>query len=97
MKPAAILTAVRLGERVLRDHHAAIDVLWRKFGIAIRSARRARRMSLKSFAVRLGYTSSTMVAMLEAGERRWPVGKAEKAVAMLNRPEQWPDAGRAHP
>jgi len=95
--PSTILSAVRLGERVLRDKHKAVDLLWRRFGVAIRSERRKRRISLKSFARHLGYTSATMVAMLEAGDRRWPAGKAEKAVAILKRPEQWPDAGRPHP
>lgn len=97
MTPASVLTAVRLGERVLRDKHKALDLLWRRFGTAIRSARRKRRISLKSFARHLGYTSATMVAMLESGQRRWPAGKAEKAVAILKRPEQWPDSGRPRP
>lgn len=97
MTPKTILSAVRMGELVLRDKHAAIDALWRKFGIAIRAARRARGISLKAFAIDLGYTSSTMVALLEAGERRWPAGKAERAVQLLNRPEQWPDAGSPKP
>ncbi len=95
MTPSSILTAVRMGESVLRDKHAAIDILWHKFGVAVRAARRARGISLKAFAIDLGYTSSTMAAMLESGDRRWPAGKAERAVQLLKRPEQWPDAGRA--
>lgn len=94
MSPQSILTAVRMGESALRDRHKAIDILWRKFGQSVRAARRARGISLKAFAIDLGYTSSTMAAMLEAGERRWPAGKAERAVQLLKRPEQWPDAGR---
>lgn len=86
MKPAAILTAVRLGEQVLRAKHEAIGSLWQRFGQAVRAERRARGISLKAFAIDLGYTSSTMVAMLEAGDRRWPAGKAERAVQLLKRP-----------
>lgn len=93
-KPVVILSAIRIGEANLRDRHAALKALWRQFGLSVRSDRRERKYSQKAFAIDLG-VSSTMLAMMESGVRTWPSQRAEKAVQLLKRPEQWPDAGRA--
>ena len=93
MTPSTILSAVRLGESALRKHHASLRLLWAKFGIAIASARNARGMSRSALGRKLGYTGQ-MIALLERNERHWPMAKAEKAVHLLQRPEQWPDCGR---
>lgn len=92
-KPVVILSAIRIGEANLRDRHAAVLSLWRKFGLSVRSARRDRKYSQKAFAIDLG-VSSAMLAMMESGSRKWPAQRAEKAVHLLRRPVQWPDGGR---
>ena len=96
MTPSTILTAVRLGESALRKHHASLRLLWAKFGAAIASARKARGMSRACLGRNLGYTGQ-MIALLERNDRQWPMAKAEKAVHLLQRPVQWPDAGRPCP
>lgn len=89
MKPPVILTAIQLGQSVLNKQHVVLVDLWRKFGAAIRADRRARKIPLKAFARRLGYTP-TMVSYLEAGERQWDMEKAKLAVKLLTRREAWP-------
>lgn len=90
MTAPVILSAIRLGQTALDAKHAALGLLWKKFGTSIRQARRARKISLKRFAACMGYTAA-MVAMLESGTRRWPMKKAELAVKLMTRREQWPD------
>jgi ribosome-binding protein aMBF1 (putative translation factor) len=91
--PSSILTAVRLGESALRAEHAALNLLWKRFGAAVRREREARSISRPHFASQLGVTAA-MLGMMESGDRAWPMERAEKAAKLLSRPEQWPDAGR---
>lgn len=93
MTPRSILTAVRLGQSVLRAEHKALDILWGKFGQAVRRERKSRGISPTVFASRLGVTP-TMLSYMERGKRAWGMKRAEKVVSLLVRPEQWPDAGR---
>jgi ribosome-binding protein aMBF1 (putative translation factor) len=95
MTAPTILTAIRMGESVLRKKHVALDLLWRKFGHEIRTQRKTRRMTLAMLAHKLGF-STQMVIYLERGERNWPKDSPEKAISILKlkRPAQWPDAGR---
>lgn len=96
MTARAILDKTVLQSERLRKNTIEINRLWKQFGAAIRKERRERRIQLKVFASGLGYTSA-MTSMLETGARSWPAGKAQLAVKLLTRPEQWPDAGRAPP
>jgi ribosome-binding protein aMBF1 (putative translation factor) len=91
--PRAILTAVEIGESVLRAKHAAVNFLWRRFGAAVRRERERRGISRSRFASRLGITAA-MLGMMESGDRAWQMDRAQKAAKFLTRPEQWPDAGR---
>jgi len=91
--PSHILSALRIGTAYLRKQHKALDILWGKFGLAVAESRKARKMSRAALGRKLGYTGQ-MIALLERNERQWPMAKAEKAVRLLQRPEQWPDAGR---
>ncbi len=92
MTPSSILTAIRLGETALNNRHQALLALWKKFGAEIANKRRAKGWSQGRLGKHLGY-SGQMVALLEAGERTWPMDKAEKAVRLMTRPVQWPDGG----
>jgi DNA-binding XRE family transcriptional regulator len=94
MTPDHILSAIRLGEATLNKQHGAVTLLWRKFGAEIKARRAARNMSQAQLGKHLGY-SGQMVALLEKGSRIWPMKKAERAVAVLTRPVQWPDAATA--
>lgn len=82
-----------MGIHALNAKHAALEILWRKFGHAIRHARRERGISAKRLARHLG-VSPAMLGMLEKGKRTWSLARAEKAAKFVSRPEQWPDAGR---
>lgn len=93
MTPSSILTAIRLGETALSKKRAALLILWKKFGAEIASKRRAKGWSQGRLGKHLGY-SGQMVALLEAGDRTWPMDKAEKAVRLMTRVEQWPDGGK---
>jgi ribosome-binding protein aMBF1 (putative translation factor) len=94
MTPQIILTAVRLGQDALRDQHAVIKGLWKQFGASVKRTRLARRISRKALARHLRCTTA-MIGLMENGQRPWKMERAEKAVRLLNRPEQWPDAGRS--
>jgi len=50
-----------------------------------------RKVSRSKFAHKLGVTGS-MLALMESGKRRWPLKRAELAVKLLTRRENWPDA-----
>ena len=93
MKPSAILLAVRMGIHALNEKHAALEILWCKFGHAIRHTRRERGISAKRLSRHLG-VSPAMLGMLEKGKRTWSLKRAEKAAKFVSRPEQWPDSGR---
>lgn len=93
MKSADLLASIRADEVRLRDRQADLRAKWVRFGRAVRAERKARGASLKAFSIDLGRTSQ-MVIMMELGSRAWPAGIAERAVQLLKRPEQWPDAGR---
>lgn len=90
MTPPVILTAIRLGLSALSHKHAAVDGLWRKFGAALRADRKRRKIPLKKMARGLGI-SPTYMSYLESGKREWSVARAELAVKLLTRREQWPD------
>lgn len=90
MTPPVILSAIRLGLTALSHKHESVGALWKRFGAAIRSDRKRRKIPLKVFARDLG-CSTTMVSYLEAGSREWTVERAELAVKLLTRREQWPD------
>lgn len=90
MTPPRILTAIHLGLHGLNKRHGALDILWRRFSTSIRTERRRRKIKLKDFARNLGVTS-TMVGFLERNKRPWSMDRAELAVKLLTRQEQWPD------
>lgn len=90
MSPSRILSAIHLGQTALDAKHAALGFLWRKFSACIRSERRRRKIKLKDFASGLGVTP-TMAAYMEGGIRPWGTKRAELAVKLLTRREQWPD------
>lgn len=81
-----------IASRNLKAEEAAQEVS-RKFGQAVRSERKRRKITLKFFAAQLDYTT-TMIAYLEKGTRQWPLKKAELAISILNRGEAWPDVRR---
>ncbi len=90
MTPPRILTAIHLGLHALSEEHAALKLLWRKFSHAMRDERRKRRIKLKDFAEKMGI-SPTYLAYMESGLRPWTVERAELAVKLLTRREQWPN------
>ncbi len=90
MTPPVILTAIRLGHSALDEKHAALNILWAKFGRAIRADRRRRKIRLKDFARGMGI-SPTYASYLESGKREWSIPRAELAVKLLTRREQWPE------
>ncbi len=49
-----------------------------------------RKTSRSAFARKLGITGA-MLGHMEAGKRRWPIHRAELAVKLLTRREDWPD------
>lgn len=51
---------------------------------------RTRRISRSAFARKLGITGA-MLALMERGDRRWPMARAKLAVKLLTRREDWPD------
>ncbi len=90
MSPPVILTAIHLGLSALDKEHKALAELWGKFGASVRKERKRRKIALKAFAADLGI-SPTMASYLEAGTREWTVERAELAVRLLTRREDWPD------
>lgn len=67
-----------------------MDILWAKFSQSVRTERRRRKIKLKVFARGLDVTS-TFAGMLEKNKRPWSIERAELAVKLLTRQEQWPD------
>jgi DNA-binding transcriptional regulator YiaG len=49
-----------------------------------------RKVSRSAFAKKLGITGA-MLGHMEAGLRRWPIHRAELALKLLTRREDWPD------
>jgi hypothetical protein len=49
-----------------------------------------RPLPRAAFAKKLGITGA-MLALMETGKRRWPMARAELAVKLLTRREDWPD------
>ncbi len=90
MTPPRILTAIQIGLTALDKEHAAMRMLWRKFSASVRADRKSRKIKLKVFAGRLGI-SPTLLGYLEKNRRPWTVARAELAVKLLTRREQWPD------
>jgi ribosome-binding protein aMBF1 (putative translation factor) len=91
--PATILTAIKIGESILRKEHKAMDNLWQLFGASVRSKRALRGWSQARLGRALG-CSPQMIAAMESGERAWTKVRAALAAKLLARPEQWPDGGR---
>jgi ribosome-binding protein aMBF1 (putative translation factor) len=84
------LGKIRIKTRETDRAERTLDIMWRAFSLTVRKERRARGIRLEWFAKQLGYTR-TMVSYLEAGQRRWPMEKAELAVKLLTRREEWPE------
>lgn len=91
MTPQRIITSIHLGVANLAKDHSALKFLWRKFSSAIREERIRRGIKLKDFALGLGVTS-TYAGYLEKNRREWSVERAELAIKLLTRRENWPDA-----
>jgi len=89
MKPRRILSAIRFGHLDLNAKYAVVKALWRDFGRALRADRRRRKIRLKDFARGMGI-SPTYASYLESGKREWSIPRAELAVKLLTRREQWP-------
>ena len=88
--PQHILTDIHLRETLAAGANAVVKKAWDDFGRSIRRERIARRLSLRTFAKRMKVTGQ-MLAYLERGERRWTHKRAQLAVKLLTRQEQWPD------
>lgn len=81
------LLNLRAAESACSQAAKALAKAHRAFGRHIASS---RRISRAAFAKKLGVTRS-MLGLMEAGERRWPIARAELAVKLLTRREDWPD------
>lgn len=90
MTPLALLILIRFRLTVLDRKRDRLDKLWAELGPSIRKERRRRKIPLKKFARNLR-CSTTFVAYLEGGKRPWTLKRAEKAVKLLTRREQWPE------
>lgn len=90
LTPPVILFAIRRDLAALSHKHASVAGLWQKFGASIREDRKRRKIPLKKFAGGLDI-SSTYCSYLESGKREWSVERAELAVKLLTRREQWPN------
>ncbi len=87
MTPLAQLLAARHALAEAFFHDADCHV---RFARWFRTERIRRKIRLNQMARRLGYTS-TMLMPLERGKRRWSTEKAQLAVKLLTRRDNWPD------
>lgn len=87
---ATILWLARIRQKGADSAQAVVTKTWVQFGQAIRKSRRARKISLRVFAKRLKVTHQ-MLSYMESGERRWTFDRAELAVKLLTRKDEWPD------
>lgn len=88
--PSMLLAGIRLGQTRLDKKHASLAVLWKRFRIAFRAERKARKLRRKEFAYSMGITP-TYLSYLESGTKPWNMKRAEQAVKLLTRQAQWPD------
>lgn len=87
MTPSTALIKLSEAEDEATDANRALADAHAQFGRAISGA---RKVSRRAFAKKLGITGA-MLALMESGERRWPIKRAELAVKLLTRREDWPD------
>jgi ribosome-binding protein aMBF1 (putative translation factor) len=90
MNAALILWQARIREKGAESAQAVVEKTWKQFGVAIKRSRLKRNLSLRTFAKRLKITGQ-MLNYLETGQRRWTFERAELAVKLLTRKEEWPD------
>lgn len=87
MNPLRALSRLATADLGARDATASLAIAHEQFGESIATARRIPRAA---FAKKLG-VSGQMLALMESGRRRWPLKRAELAVKLLTRREDWPD------
>jgi hypothetical protein len=87
MTPTLAIAHLRTATVLSARSDAALRKAHRSFGRMIAANRRTSR---RAFAAKLGVTGA-MLALMECGKRRWPIARAELAVRLLTRREQWPD------
>jgi DNA-binding transcriptional regulator YiaG len=88
--PSHLLTGIRLRETLAAGANAVVLKAWKDFGKSIKHHRLSKNLSLRTFAKRLKITGQ-MLNYLETGQRRWTFERAELAVKLLTRKEEWPD------
>jgi DNA-binding transcriptional regulator YiaG len=88
--PSHILTGLHLRETIATAAQAVVIRAWKDFGKSIKHHRLSKNLSLRTFAKRLKITGQ-MLNYLETGQRRWTFERAELAVKLLTRKEEWPD------
>lgn len=87
MNPSAALADLHFAKGVSDRANARDAAAHHRFGRTIATN---RKVSRSKFAAKLGVTGS-MLALMEGGKRRWPMKRAELAVKLLTRREDWPD------
>lgn len=87
MTPLLALSNLHLVAAECTKAAAATTAAHKSFGQIIA---KERKQSRAEFARRLGVTGS-MLALMEGGQRRWPIKRAKLAVRLLTRREEWPD------
>lgn len=86
----AKLAAVKIASGILKHEESELAQAWSEFSREFSAERRRRRIPKSVFAGKLGVTGQ-MLAYLERGKRAWTVKRAELAIKLLTRREQWPN------
>lgn len=88
MSPLSALQDLRFAKGISDRADLCDAEAHKRFGQTIATN---RKVSRSQFAKKLGVTGS-MLALMENGKRRWPIKRAELAVKLLTRRDNWPDA-----
>jgi hypothetical protein len=88
--PSSILAVVRDAADRRAKAERNYERMWTAFGKSFKNERTRRRISLRTMGKRLKITGQ-MLNYLETGQRRWTFERAELAVKLLTRKEEWPD------